>query len=102
MYVYWVFISLTIAFLIVFIAFRTVDENDVRHGNGLSYNDIENINTTVANEVYVCSICLDNIEVGTVVKVLPGCFHKFHPRCIDPWLLRNSFCPYCRSRIIRN
>jgi len=40
-----------------------------------------------------CSICTDDFEVGEDVRVLP-CNHKFHPACIDPWLVNISgTCP---------
>ena len=76
-----------------------VNHFDVRVGNGLSYREIENIDTTVIDEGIICSICLENIEPGTVVKVLPGCSHRFHVGCIGPWLLRHPLCPYCRATV---
>ncbi|KAL7623848.1 hypothetical protein AAE478_005404 [Parahypoxylon ruwenzoriense] len=43
-----------------------------------------------------CSICTDDFTVGQDVRVLP-CDHKFHPQCIDPWLVNVSgTCPLCR------
>lgn len=43
-----------------------------------------------------CSICTDDFTVGEDVRVLP-CNHKFHPQCIDPWLVNVSgTCPLCR------
>jgi len=40
-----------------------------------------------------CSICTDDFEKGQDVRLLP-CNHKFHPACIDPWLLNVSgTCP---------
>jgi len=43
-----------------------------------------------------CSICTDDFEAGQDLRVLP-CDHKFHPACIDPWLLNVSgTCPLCR------
>lgn len=40
-----------------------------------------------------CPICTDDFEKGQDVRVLP-CNHKFHPDCIDPWLLNVSgTCP---------
>lgn len=43
-----------------------------------------------------CSICTDDFEVGQDQRVLP-CNHKFHPACVDPWLLNVSgTCPLCR------
>ena len=43
-----------------------------------------------------CSICTEDFERGQDIRVLP-CDHKFHPACIDPWLLNVSgTCPLCR------
>ncbi|GAB7363156.1 hypothetical protein MBLNU230_g3440t1 [Neophaeotheca triangularis] len=43
-----------------------------------------------------CSICTDNFETGQDQRVLP-CDHRFHPECVDPWLLNVSgTCPLCR------
>lgn len=43
-----------------------------------------------------CSICTEDFNKGEEVRVLP-CNHKFHPDCIDPWLLNVSgTCPLCR------
>ncbi|KAI7584082.1 hypothetical protein KC343_g19874, partial [Hortaea werneckii] len=43
-----------------------------------------------------CSICTDDFEIGQDQRVLP-CNHRFHPACIDPWLLNVSgTCPLCR------
>ncbi|KAH6622853.1 hypothetical protein F5144DRAFT_342454 [Chaetomium tenue] len=43
-----------------------------------------------------CSICTEDFTVGEDVRVLP-CDHKFHPPCIDPWLVNISgTCPLCR------
>lgn len=40
-----------------------------------------------------CSVCTDDFTKGQDVRVLP-CNHKFHPECIDPWLLNVSgTCP---------
>lgn len=40
-----------------------------------------------------CTICTEEFEPGQDVRVLP-CDHKFHPACIDPWLLNVSgTCP---------
>lgn len=40
-----------------------------------------------------CSICTEDFEKGQDLRVLP-CDHKFHPDCVDPWLLNVSgTCP---------
>lgn len=43
-----------------------------------------------------CSICTEDFSVGQDVRVLP-CNHKYHPQCVDPWLVNVSgTCPLCR------
>ncbi|KAK4496003.1 hypothetical protein PRZ48_013271 [Zasmidium cellare] len=43
-----------------------------------------------------CSICTEDFQLGEDQRVLP-CDHRFHPACIDPWLLNVSgTCPLCR------
>jgi Ring finger domain len=43
-----------------------------------------------------CSICTEDFIKGEDIRVLP-CNHKFHPGCVDPWLLNVSgTCPLCR------
>lgn len=40
-----------------------------------------------------CSICLDDFVQREEIRALP-CSHRFHPACIDPWLLNISgTCP---------
>ncbi|CAN9112645.1 unnamed protein product [Alternaria alternata] len=49
-----------------------------------------------SDEALGCSICTEDFEKGQDLRVLP-CNHKFHPECVDPWLLNVSgTCPLCR------
>lgn len=43
-----------------------------------------------------CTICLSEFKHGVHVRVLPGCNHGFHVRCIDKWLATQCTCPTCR------
>lgn len=45
-----------------------------------------------------CSICMDAVELGTEVTVLP-CTHWFHYPCIEAWLNQHNTCPHCRRSI---
>lgn len=45
-----------------------------------------------------CSICMDSVELGTEVAVLP-CKHWFHYQCIEMWLNQHNTCPHCRRGI---
>ncbi|XP_039787029.1 E3 ubiquitin-protein ligase EL5-like [Panicum virgatum] len=44
-----------------------------------------------------CSVCLEEVRGGEMVRSLPGCRHVFHVGCIDPWLHSHVTCPLCRS-----
>ncbi|KAH7380599.1 hypothetical protein BKA66DRAFT_391530, partial [Pyrenochaeta sp. MPI-SDFR-AT-0127] len=53
-------------------------------------------NNASHDESLGCSICTEDFEKGQDLRVLP-CDHKFHPECVDPWLLNVSgTCPLCR------
>lgn len=43
-----------------------------------------------------CPICFENFKDDQILRILP-CKHRFHARCVDPWLLNSSsHCPLCR------
>jgi len=46
-----------------------------------------------------CSICMDNVEIGTEVTFLP-CNHWFHGDCVGAWLREHDTCPHCRQGIM--
>ncbi|KAJ3689136.1 hypothetical protein LUZ61_018300 [Rhynchospora tenuis] len=43
-----------------------------------------------------CVVCLSDFEEKDHVKVIPKCGHRFHPSCIDVWLVTSGSCPVCR------
>jgi len=45
-----------------------------------------------------CSVCMDDVFVGTEVVVLP-CSHWFHEACATAWLSEHNTCPICRKGI---
>ncbi|XAR66811.1 hypothetical protein NMG60_11013155 [Bertholletia excelsa] len=45
-----------------------------------------------------CAICLDKFKARETLVNLP-CSHRFHSRCLDPWLQNNAHCPCCRMGI---
>ncbi|RSL51162.1 hypothetical protein CEP54_011554 [Fusarium duplospermum] len=54
-------------------------------GTGYSPEQPDNLNS--------CSICTEDFGRGVEFRPLP-CGHRFHPACIDPWLLQRSLtCP---------
>ncbi|KAF8719428.1 hypothetical protein HU200_024141 [Digitaria exilis] len=59
---------------------------------------VEALPTVTVEEVVSCSVCLDDLELGSEVKQMP-CEHKFHSPCILPWLELHSSCPVCRFEL---
>lgn len=47
-----------------------------------------------------CSICMDEVNIGEEVTVLP-CKHWFHHPCVSAWLLEHDTCPHCRKGITK-
>ncbi|KAK2429100.1 RING/U-box superfamily protein [Trifolium repens] len=45
-----------------------------------------------------CVVCLDEFEVGGVVKEM-HCKHRFHGDCIEKWLGLHGSCPVCRYQM---
>jgi E3 ubiquitin-protein ligase RNF115/126 len=45
-----------------------------------------------------CSICMDEVNIGEQVTVLP-CKHWFHHQCVSAWLAEHDTCPHCRKGI---
>lgn len=52
---------------------------------------------TASHDNRSCSICTEDFEIGQDQRILP-CTHRFHPTCVDPWLINGSAtCPLCRT-----
>ncbi|KQK03896.1 E3 ubiquitin-protein ligase SIRP1 [Brachypodium distachyon] len=45
-----------------------------------------------------CAVCLDDYAPGECARELP-CRHRFHSKCILPWLQMHSSCPVCRFQL---
>lgn len=43
-----------------------------------------------------CAVCLSEFKDQEILRILPDCFHVFHPDCIAPWLATHFTCPVCR------
>ncbi len=53
-----------------------------------------------SDESTQCAICLEHLKCRQVFVALPACQHRFHLKCIKPWLLnRNRQCPTCRKDV---
>ncbi|CAH1437166.1 unnamed protein product [Lactuca virosa] len=53
-------------------------------------------NVDDSGEKVLCSVCLQDFQLGETVRNLPQCHHMFHLPCIDKWLVRHGSCPLCR------
>ncbi|CAD6251253.1 unnamed protein product [Miscanthus lutarioriparius] len=49
-----------------------------------------------ASSSVVCSVCLEDVRGGEMVRQVPACRHIFHVGCIDMWLHSHGKCPMCR------
>lgn len=59
-------------------------------GNSSGHGAVQD---TGSVEALGCSICTEDFTVGEDMRVLP-CNHRFHPSCVDPWLVNVSgTCP---------
>lgn len=47
-----------------------------------------------------CSVCLDDMEPGQLVRTLPLCGHLYHDVCITMWAARKNRCPVCNQAIV--
>ncbi|XP_058067490.1 probable E3 ubiquitin-protein ligase RHY1A [Magnolia sinica] len=52
-----------------------------------------------ASEQDECVVCLERFNTGELLVHLP-CAHRFHSRCLVPWLETNTHCPCCRTEIL--
>ncbi|XP_044405474.1 E3 ubiquitin-protein ligase EL5-like [Triticum aestivum] len=48
-----------------------------------------------------CCICAQNFVPSDMILSLPACLHKFHERCIIPWIRGHApyCCPFCDASI---
>jgi len=53
----------------------------------------------MASEEDVCAICQDEMPLGSEVRAIRACDHRFHIGCIDTWFQRDVRCPSCRHDI---
>ncbi|XP_010602024.1 E3 ubiquitin-protein ligase ZNRF3 isoform X1 [Fukomys damarensis] len=57
------------------------------------------LDTLSSSSTSDCAICLEKYTDGEELRVIP-CTHRFHRKCVDPWLLQHHTCPHCRHNII--
>lgn len=49
------------------------------------------------HKVDPCGLCFEIFEISDFYIPHPGCEHKFHTRCLKPWLINQNYCPLCKS-----
>ncbi|XP_007946147.1 E3 ubiquitin-protein ligase ZNRF3 [Orycteropus afer afer] len=57
------------------------------------------LDTLSSSSTSDCAICLEKYMDGEELRIIP-CTHRFHKKCVDPWLLQHHTCPHCRHNII--
>ena len=58
-----------------------------------SHGDLGGISFSQDGSQFNCSICTEELKERQDMRVLP-CSHRYHPECVDPWLLNISgTCP---------
>ena len=45
--------------------------------------------------VHTCTICLESCD--RAFCRLTACGHRFHSKCLQPWLVQHANCPLCRT-----
>ncbi|XP_060210497.1 E3 ubiquitin-protein ligase ATL23-like [Lycium barbarum] len=69
---------------------------------GLSVVQLEELPKITGKDLKLgsdCAICLDVIGNEEPARLVPGCTHGFHLKCIDLWLSKQPFCPVCRYKL---
>lgn len=62
------------------------------------WDAVEALPIVINDEIFQCTICLEEVEIGSEVKEMP-CEHKFHGGCIVAWLRLHCSCPVCRFQL---
>lgn len=46
-----------------------------------------------------CTICIDFLKNGEMLREIPICRHAFHAECLLSWLQVNEVCPNCKNEV---
>ncbi|KAK8588775.1 hypothetical protein V6N13_087670 [Hibiscus sabdariffa] len=72
-----------------------LDEEMIKSDLKLRYSEAKCLNKYCTDTC--CSICLADYKGNDSVRLLPGCGHLFHFKCVDHWLRLHATCPVCRT-----
>ncbi|KAM3289690.1 E3 ubiquitin-protein ligase ATL6-like [Capsicum chacoense] len=61
------------------------------------YSDVKALK--LGKSILECAVCLNEFEDEETLRLLPNCYHVFHPECIDAWLAFRTTCPVCRINL---
>ncbi|KAL5211321.1 hypothetical protein ABZP36_022168 [Zizania latifolia] len=78
-------------------------EERAEHAQGLTADEISALPCHERKEGVGggdCAVCLEAFQAGDRCRVLPGCQHGFHARCVDSWLCKRRLCPICRAEVV--
>ncbi|XP_048860626.1 E3 ubiquitin-protein ligase znrf3-like isoform X2 [Brienomyrus brachyistius] len=77
-------------------AMQALEKMETRHFKAKGHRD-----SICGSSASDCAICLERYLDGEELRVI-SCAHRFHRRCVDPWLLQHHTCPHCRRNIIEH
>ena len=69
-----------------------------RSASKKAIEELEKVKIDESSGVVSCSVCFEEILIGTEAKRLP-CSHVYHEGCIVKWLNESNTCPLCRYQM---
>lgn len=73
---------------------RGLSKEEIDSLSVVKYN--EEMNKNVDPEEKKCPICIEEFKDGEDLRFL-WCMHRFHKKCVDQWLEKNTKCPICKK-----
>ncbi|XP_021740291.1 E3 ubiquitin-protein ligase ATL9-like [Chenopodium quinoa] len=78
---------------------RGLDAEEIESLPSLRFSEAKMHRLKEEDQQVECAVCLSEFKDQEVLRILPDCFHVFHPSCIAPWLSSHVTCPICRSSL---